>query len=48
MGYTKEEIKGAERFKDRRDLIEALLDEKKVYEIEEAEAIVEKFLKGRV
>ncbi len=48
MEYTKDELKEAERFKGRRDIIEALFDEEKTYGIDEAEAIIEGFLKGRV
>lgn len=46
--YTKEELKKSARFKDRRDLVEALLKCGEEYEISEAEEIIENFLKGCV
>ncbi len=48
MEYTKNELKEAEKFKSKIDIIEALFDEDKTYTIEEAEAIINGFLKGRV
>lgn len=48
MEYTKDELKEAEMFRGKIDIIEALFDEEKTYEIEEAEAIIDNFLKGRV
>ena len=41
--YTKEELKEAERFKNRRDVIEALLKDNVYYSIGEAEEIIEDF-----
>lgn len=46
--YTKSEIKQSERFKARRDAVEALLKEDVCYSIEEAEEIIEGFMKGCV
>ncbi len=48
MEYTKDELKKSERFKHKRDLIEALFDEDETYEIEEVEEMTERFLKGSV
>ncbi|MBQ6795523.1 MAG: hypothetical protein IJO83_05200 [Clostridia bacterium] len=46
--YTKEELKEAERFKNRRDVIEALLKDNVYYSIGEAEEIIEDFMEGCV
>ena len=48
QGYTKDEIKASERFKNRRDAVEALLKEDVSYSIEEAEEILKRFMEGRV
>ncbi|MBR5535062.1 MAG: hypothetical protein IKU60_00285 [Clostridia bacterium] len=48
MGYTKDEIKASKRFKERQDIIEALLKDGVYYSIEEAEKIIKRFMKGRV
>ncbi len=46
--YTKDEIKNSEKFRHRRDAVEALLDEDACYSIEEAEEILERFMEGSV
>lgn len=46
--YTKDELKEAERFKYRRDVIEALLKDNVYYSVEEAEEIIEDFMEGCV
>lgn len=46
--YTKQEIKAAAKFKDRRDAVEALLKADELYSVEEVEKIIKKFMKGRV
>lgn len=46
--YDKNELKASDRFKKRRDAIEALLKDGELYTIEQAEEIVEGFMKGRV
>lgn len=46
--YTKDELKGSERFKNRRDAIDALFVDGREYSIEEAEKIIKAFMKGRV
>ncbi len=46
--YTKEELKLSERFKERKDCVEALLKDGKEYSIGEAEKIIDKFMKGSV
>lgn len=46
--YTKEELKNAERFASKRDLIEALLRDDTEYTVNEADEITDNFLKGSV
>lgn len=46
--YTKDELKMAERFKRRRDALEALLEEDACYSVEEAEEILKRFMEGSV
>lgn len=46
--YTKHQLSTSKRFVERKDLINALLDDDKLYTIEQAEKITEKFLKGKV
>lgn len=46
--YSKEDIKSAERFAKYKDAAEALLEKDVLYSIEEAEEIIENFMKGRV
>lgn len=48
LRYTKADLLNSKRFRHQRDLITALLDENKTYTIEEAEAIIGRFLKGKV
>lgn len=48
MEYTKEELKKSEKFKNKIDIIEALFEDDETYEIEEAEEMTERFLKGSV
>ncbi len=46
--YTKDQLIRSEKYRNQRDLLSALLDGKKVYSVEEAEEIMNQFLKGRV
>ena len=46
--FTKEQLLKAEVFKDRKDLVNALLCEDKEYTIDEVKQLIEKFLKGKV
>lgn len=48
LRYTKADLLNSKRFRHQRDLITALLDENKTYTIEEAEALIGRFLKGQV
>lgn len=46
--YTKEQMIHSARYRNRRDLIEALLTEGEQYTTDEADRIIEEYLKGRV
>ncbi len=46
--YSLSQLLGSERFRNRRDLLKALLSNKKRYSISEVEQEIEKFMKGRV
>ncbi len=46
--FGKEQLLNSERFRGKRDLAEAALADGEMYSAEEAEKIMEKFLKGSV
>ncbi len=46
--YKKVQILQAERFADRADLVEALLKDDELYTLEQVDAAIAKFLKGKV
>ena len=46
--YTKQEIKQSEKFKEKRDVIEALLKNGVYYTIQEVWEIIETFMEGCV
>lgn len=46
--FTKEQLLNSERFQGKRDLVKAVLADGKKYSAENAEKIIEKFLKGSV
>ncbi len=46
--FTKEQLAASERYKDKRDLINALLDGKNLFTIKQTDALIEKYLKGKV
>lgn len=46
--YTKDQILLSGKYTKRRDLINALLEEDKEYTIDEVDAVMDKFLKGKV
>lgn len=46
--YTKEQLAGAKRYQGKKDLINALLDTERGYTMEEADELLEKFMKGKV
>ncbi len=46
--HTKEQLAASARFRDRRDLVSALLEEGQKYTIAEADRMIREFMKGRV
>lgn len=46
--YKKEQLITASRYHNRKDLVDALLDENKEYTIETVDMMIEKFMKGQV
>lgn len=46
--FSKRQLMSSSRFGDRRDLLEALLDEKELYTIKAVEKKIQKYMKGRV
>lgn len=46
--FLKEQLRASEKFSNRKDLIEILLEDQKQYSIPEVEEIIEEFMKGKV
>ena len=46
--YTKEQILGSKKYADRKDIVNALLDDGKEYSVSEVDKLVNSFLKGKV
>lgn len=46
--FSKERLVRSDRFAKRRDLLSALLNDDKLYSIEEVEAAIEHYMKGKV
>ena len=46
--YTKEQLLESAKFGDRPDLVNALLHDGELYTVEEAEKVINKFMKGKV
>lgn len=46
--YTKDQLIRSEKYRNQRDLISALFDDRKVYSATEAEEIMNQFMKGKV
>ena len=46
--FSKEQILASTRFANRRDLVDALLDEDKSYTMKTVDNLVEKYMKGQV
>lgn len=46
--FTKEQIISAKKYKNNLDLVNALLQDDKEYSFEEVDALIEKYLKGKV
>ena len=46
--YKKQELLKAECYRERKDLVGALLEDGREYSLEEVDAVLDKFLKGKV
>lgn len=46
--YTKVQLAGANRYRNRRDILTVVLEDDKKYSVEEAEEAINRFLKGKV
>lgn len=46
--FSKEQLLAAERFQERKDIINALLSPDKQYTVEAVEQMIEKYMKGQV
>lgn len=46
--YSKQQLIRSEKYHKRRDIMEALLDENRKYTTDEADRMVEEFMKGKV
>jgi len=46
--FSKEQIVAAVKYRDKRDLVDALLDDKKKYTFETVDNLIEKYMKGQV
>lgn len=46
--FTKQQLIKSKRFENRRDALNALLDDSKSYTINQAQAVIDKFMKGQV
>lgn len=48
LKFKKEELLQAECYQDRKDLVGALLVEGRAYSLTEVDAVIERFMKGKV
>lgn len=46
--YAKHQLMGAVRYRDRRDVLSAVLEDEKEYSLKEAEKAMDRFMKGKV
>lgn len=46
--FSKRQLLSAKRFRERRDIIDALLSSEKQYTMQEVEEKIERYMKGRV
>ncbi len=46
--YAKEQLIASQRYADKRDLLEALLDDDKKYSFSDVDSKIEKYMKGEV
>ena len=46
--FTKEQILASKKYKNRRDVLGAILTDSKTYTLEHVDSLLEKFMKGKV
>lgn len=46
--YTKQQIAASKRYANRQDMVNALLDDSKRYTLDEVDALIKKYEKGKV
>lgn len=46
--FSKEQILASNKYANRRDALDAILDDNGVYTIEQVDSLLEKFMKGKV
>lgn len=46
--FRKEQLLHAERYRSKKDLVNALLEDNREYSLTEVDAVIEKFMKGKV
>lgn len=46
--FTKEQLLASNKYANRRDALDAILDDNGVYTIEQVDSLLEKFMKGKV
>lgn len=46
--YSKEQLAASKRYATKRDIISALLENGKTYALDEVDALIEKYMKGKV
>lgn len=46
--FTKGELISSEHYREKKDLIDALLDETETYQLKDVDQLIQKFLKGKV
>lgn len=46
--FTKSQITSSKKYRNRRDLINAILDDSKLYSIDEVDALINQFMKSEV
>lgn len=48
LRFSKEQIAASSKYRSRKDLVNALLENGKTYTIEEVDIMIDKFMKGKV
>lgn len=48
LAFPKKDLVNSKRFRDERDIVSALLEDGKEYTISEVEAMITKYMKGKV